>query len=177
MKKLIILAVVAMLVFSGITHAGAITIDKDEVNAIFKQDTFGDTPISIRFNEPQTIVAPQFLSIDTLEDLQGLYSLVPNQGPTIVAFFVDIIFECGQVEVAEDGRYFGCAQKPGNYQVLNSTVAALEPSQLLAHEIGHNLGLEHQTLGLMTTHLGVWWRGTLRRSGHCYLAQPVGADG
>jgi hypothetical protein len=36
---------------------------------------------------------------------------------------------------------------------LNSVKAVEFPAKLLAHEIGHNLGLEHTSLGLMTTHL------------------------
>ena len=148
------MATLAILVAPAIAEAGAIVIDEVGVNQIFSQESFGDTPISIRFNSPQIIVAPEFLVIDSVEELQALYSLVPNPAPTVVAFFVDIIWECATVEVAEEGRYFGCAQKPGNFHVLNSTVAALEPSKLISHELGHNFGLEHIPLGLMTTHLG-----------------------
>ena len=104
--------------------AGAITIDEAGVNAIFSQESFGDTPVSIRFDAPQTIVAPQFLVLHTIEDLQKLYSLVPNVAPTVVVFFVDTIWACDTVDLSSDGRYFGCANKPGNYQVLNSTKAA-----------------------------------------------------
>jgi PEP-CTERM motif-containing protein len=37
---------------------------------------------------------------------------------------------------------------------LSSTKAVEEPSKLIAHELGHNLGLLHASLGLMTSHLG-----------------------
>ncbi len=143
----------AILLAPAIAKAGAITIDEAGVNAIFSQESFGDTPVSIRFNPPQTIVAPQYLVINTLADLQGLYSLVPNPAPTVVVFFVDTIDACGTVDVSADGRYFGCAQLPGNFQVLNSAKAAEFPAKLLAHELGHNFGLEHTTLGLMTPQL------------------------
>src|SRR4051794_3763935 len=90
------IAVLAMLTCSGIAQAGAITIDEVGLNAIFSQESFGDTPISIRFNPAQTIVAPEFLVINTLEDFQALYSLVPDPAPTVVAFFVDLLNACGQ---------------------------------------------------------------------------------
>jgi hypothetical protein len=136
-----------------IAKAGAITIDEAGVNAIFSQESFGDTPVSVRFNPPETIVAPQYLVINTLADLQGLYSLVPNPFPTIAAFFVDTIRACGQVDVSDDGTDYGCAQLPGNFQVLNSKKAVAFPAKLMAHELGHNFGLEHTSLGLMTSRL------------------------
>jgi Metallo-peptidase family M12B Reprolysin-like len=136
-----------------IAKAGAITIDEAGVNAIFSQESFGDTPVSVRFNPPETIVAPQYLVINTLADLQGLYSLVPNPFPTIAAFFVDTIRACGQVDVSDDGSDYGCAQLPGNFQVLNSKKAVEFPAKLMAHELGHNFGLEHTSLGLMTSRL------------------------
>lgn len=140
----------AILLAPAIAEAGAITIDEAGVNEIFSQESFGNTPVSIRFNPPQTIVAPQYLVINTLADLQGLYSLVPNPAPGVAVFFVDTINACGTVDVSADGRYFGCAQLPGNFQAVNSARAAQYPAKLFAHELGHNFGLEHTSLGLMT---------------------------
>jgi hypothetical protein len=147
------MAALAILVAPTMAKAGAIVIDEEGLNEIFSQESFGNTPISFRFNAPQTIVAPQFLVIDTIQELQALYSLVPNPAPTVAAFFVDVIWPCATVETSTEGAYFGCAQKPGNHQVLNSSIAALFPAKLLAHEIGHNLGLGHTSLGLMTAGL------------------------
>jgi hypothetical protein len=135
-------------------QAGQVVIDPAGMNALFSQPSFGDTPISIRFNPPQQIVAPQLLVINTLADLQALYSLAPDPAPTVDAFFVDQINACATVEGTIDGRYYGCAQLPGNLMVENSTVAELYTVELMGHELGHNLNLEHTTLGLMTALLG-----------------------
>jgi hypothetical protein len=143
-----------ILLLPAIAHAGYVTIDQAAVNAIFSQESFGDTPVSIRFNAPETIVAPQYLVINTLQDLQGLYSLVPNPFPTIAAFFVDTIWACGNADVLSSGAYYGCANLPGNFQVIDSSAAVTYPSKLISHELGHNLGLEHASLGLMTAGLG-----------------------
>jgi hypothetical protein len=85
-SAVIAMAALAILLAPAIAEAGAITIDEAGVNEIFSQESFGNTPVSIRFNQPLTIVAPQFLVINTLADLQGLYSLVPNPFPTIAVF-------------------------------------------------------------------------------------------
>ncbi len=150
----IIMASFAILLSSANAQAGYITIDAAGMNAIFSQASFGDTPISIRFNAPVEIVAPQLLVINTLADLQALYSLAPNSAPTVDAFFVDQLNACAIVESTSSGHYNGCAQLPGNLMVEDSSVAALHAAELMGHELGHNLNLEHTTLGLMTPNLG-----------------------
>lgn len=148
------IVIAVLLALQGSAQAGMVTIDEVGVNAIFSQETFGNAPVSIRFNPAQTIVAPDLLVINTASDLQTLYSLVPNPSPGVAAFFVDIINACVTVDVAEDGKYFGCGQLPGNFMVLNSNKAQLVPADLIAHELGHNFGLQHTSLGLMSPLLG-----------------------
>ena len=48
----------------------------------------------------------------------------------------------------------GRATRPGNFQVIDSSAAVIYPSKLISHELGHNLNLEHASLGLMTAGLG-----------------------
>lgn len=120
------------------------------MNAIFSQTSFGDTPISIRFNPPGQIVAPELLVIDDLTELQALYALATDPAPTVVAFFVDELNACGTVEVTVNGAYNGCAQLPGRFLVEISQAAELYPDTLMAHELGHNLNLNHIPLGLMS---------------------------
>src|SRR3954452_17376824 len=52
------MAALAILLLSASAQAGYITLDVPGMNAIFSQDSFDDTPISIRFNPSVTIVAP-----------------------------------------------------------------------------------------------------------------------
>jgi hypothetical protein len=146
----LVMAVLAILLSTAICEAAMVTIDEAGINAIFSQPSFGDTPISIRFNPVVDIVAPDLLVIDNLTELQALYALAPDPAPTVVAFFVDLIKVCGIVEEVNAGDWNGCAQLPGRTMVLDSSAAALNPANLLAHELGHNLGLEHSGNGLMS---------------------------
>src|SRR5689334_15888677 len=122
----LMMAALAVLLSSAIAEAASITIDEAGMNAIFSQASFDDTPISIRFNPPVHIVAPQLLVINTLADLQALYKLAPDPAPTVGAFFVDELNACGTVEPTVNGHYNGCAQFPGNFMVEDSTAAKLD---------------------------------------------------
>jgi Gametolysin peptidase M11 len=146
----LIMPVLAVLLSSAIAEAATVTIDEGGMNAVFSQPSFGDTPIGIRFNPVQEIVAPNLLIIDNLTELQALYALVPYPAPTVFAFFVDLIKVCTTVEEVEAGDWNGCAQLPGHALVLDSNSAELNPANLMAHELGHNLGLEHSGIGLMS---------------------------
>jgi hypothetical protein len=146
----LIIAALAILLSSAIGQAASVTIDEAGINAIFSQASFGDTPISIRFNPIRQIVAPDLLVINDLTELQALYALAPDPAPTVVAFFVDQLNACGTVEANTDGHYNGCAQLPGRFLVVDFHAAEVYPSTLVAHELGHNLGLGHMPLGLMS---------------------------
>jgi len=146
----LILAALAILLSPPIGQAAVVTIDEAGMNAIFSQASFGGTPISIRFNPSRQIVAPDLLVVDDLTELQALYALATDPAPTVVAFFVDQLDACGNVEANTDGRYNGCAQLPGRFLVEDFHAAELFPSTLMAHEVGHNLNLQHIPLGLMS---------------------------
>jgi hypothetical protein len=150
----LIMAALAILLSSSIGQAASIVIDEAEMNAIFSQPSFDDTPISIRFNLPRQIVAPELLIIDSLTELQALYNLVPDPAPAVVAFFVDQLNVCDTVEVSVNGAYNGCAQFPGRFLVEDFNAAELDPAELMGHELGHNLDLGHIPLGLMAPMLG-----------------------
>jgi hypothetical protein len=139
----LMMAALAVLLLPAIAEAASITIDEAGMNAIFSQASFDGTPISIRFNTPVQIVAPQLLRINTLADLQALYKLAPDPAPTVDAFFVDDLNACGTVEPTVNGALAGCAQLPGHIFVEDSAAAELSPATLMGHELGHNLNLEH----------------------------------
>jgi hypothetical protein len=140
------IAALAILLLSASAQAGFITIDPAGMNAIFSQESFGDTPISIRFDPAIQIVAPQLLVINTPADEQALLNLAPDPAPTVDAFFVDQINRCDQTEI----EHYGCAQLPGHILWENSTAAELDAAVLMAHELGHNLDLLHFSSGLMS---------------------------
>jgi len=145
----LIMATLAILLSSTSAQAGFITIDPAGINAIYSQPSFGNTPISIRFDPALQIVAPQLLVINTPADEQALLNLAPDPAPTVDAFFVDQINICGQTEI----EHFGCAQLPGHILWENSTEAETHAAELMGHELGHNLGLLHFPLGLMVNFL------------------------
>ena len=138
-----ILAALAILLSPALAQAAQIVIDDPGMNVIFSQASFGDTPISIRFNAPRQIVAPELLVIDTLAQLQALFNLAPDPAPTVDAFFVDELNACGAVEPQVNGALAGCAQLPGHVFVEDFNFAELSPATLMGHELGHNLNLQH----------------------------------
>jgi hypothetical protein len=139
----LIMAALSILLSPAIAKAASIVIDEAEMNAIFSQPSFDGTPVSIRFNPPEQIVAPELLVINNLTELQALFNLAPDPAPTVDAFFVDQLNVCGSVEPKVNGAVAGCAQLPGHIFVEDLAAAELSPATLMGHELGHNLNLEH----------------------------------
>ena len=152
----LMMAALAILLSFATGEAASVVIDEAGMNAIFSQPSFGDTPISIRFNAPRQIVAPELLVIDNIAELQALYNLATDPAPTVTAFFVDQINACDTVPDISggSGHYRGCAQLPGRFMVEDFHEAELEPAELMGHELGHATNLGHSSLGLMTAILG-----------------------
>ncbi len=139
----LLLAALAIFALPSASEAAAIAIDQPGMEAIFSQASFGSTPISIRFNAPRFIVAPQLLDIKDQADLKALEDLAPDPAPTVDAFFVNQVDACGFPEPTPAGLFAGCAQLPGHVFVEESASAALSPATLMGHELGHNLDLPH----------------------------------
>jgi len=137
-------AALAILLLSPIAEAAHVVIDEVEMNALFSQPSFGNTPISIRFNPARQITAPELLVVDNLAELKALYDLATDPAPTVTAFFVDQLNVCGAAELDVNGTWHGCAQLPGHLFVENFPSAQLEPAILMGHELGHTLNLEHE---------------------------------
>lgn len=134
---------------TGAASAGYVTFYEGAMDTIFSQAAFGAFPIDIRFNTPLYVVAPTLLDINLDHDAEfsgpGL-SLsskanelgVPNF--TVAIFFVDKISYCG----GTGSNIIGCGSTPGGLIALNSDAAAgSNGAALMAHELGHNLGLPH----------------------------------
>ena len=133
--------------FSGTaTQAAFVTIDVEGLNEIYSQDSFGDTPLTIIFNEVTELVAPNLLDITTDAEVLELYDL--HQGPENIVnfFFVDTIDSCDGFNV----NIVGCGEVGGNDFAVESEFADSEfNAELLGHELAHNLGLLHTTGGLL----------------------------
>lgn len=123
-------------------------ISTPNLNAIYGQPTFGSNPIQIHWLSPgASVVNAALTSIDTDAELISLFRLAPaSAGPGIgtftTVFFVDQINFCG----SPGGGIVGCGQQPGDVLMVNSFYAAGSTgAELIAHELGHNLDLGHNS--------------------------------
>ncbi len=128
---------------AGAASAGFITTNESGLDAIFSQGSFGSTTIDTSFNAGLTVANSASLSIDSDAEFDSLFNLSVYSGRdsnTISMFFVDAINFCGA-----PGSYAGCASNSSNLLVLSSSdVSRVDiGANLEAHELGHNLGLDH----------------------------------
>jgi hypothetical protein len=124
--------------------AGFVSTNEVKLDAIFHQAAFDGTPIDVFFNPTVTIHRPDLLTISTEQQMNAVFGL-GRDDPTIDIFFVDKINECGG---DLSPKIIGCGQEPGNRIVVESQFAASNSgAPLIAHELGHNLGLDHFTAG------------------------------
>jgi hypothetical protein len=138
---------VALIGGSGVASAGIVTFDEAAMDSIFSQDAFGLFDIDIRFNTPLSVIAPALADINSDAEFSGgvpsLGALATSLGVpafTVSIFFVDKISYCG----GTGSNIIGCGSNPGSLIALNSDAAAgSRGAALMAHELGHNLGLSH----------------------------------
>jgi hypothetical protein len=136
------LALAALLLSGTLVHAGYVAIDEPALDAIFGQPLakWGWSPIDVRVAPSASYADSALTSIDDDGELWRLFSLAPRRSRTIEVFFVDSINSCGGYAP----NVIGCGLQPGNALVVSSQWAASRwGPALLAHELGHNLGLEH----------------------------------
>lgn len=141
----------AVMAGAGAASAGYVTFDEAAMDAIFAQTSFGQFDIDIRFNAPLSVVAPSLLDINDDAEFSGaapsLSALVQTLGVpalTVSIFFVDKISFCG----GPGSNIIGCGSNPGSLIALQSAAAAgANGAELMAHELGHNLGLDHLAVG------------------------------
>ena len=129
-----------LLFAASASWAGFITNNEAGLDAIFSQSGFGASTIDTRFNASRSVANSSLLSIDSDAEFDSLSSLSVFSPPnTINIFFVDAITFCGG-----SGNFVGCASTPGNLIALQSSFASQARGAIgEAHEIGHNLGLDH----------------------------------
>lgn len=128
-----------LLALSAWSNAALVTTQEAALDDIFSQASFGADTIDIRFNAQQSINSAAFLTIDNESELLALFAQA-NDFPAVNLYFVDAVNYCGSYNVA----IVGCAARPGNDLVVESGIAAgALGAELIAHELGHNLGLGH----------------------------------
>jgi len=148
-------------------HAGLAIFDAAEINKIYSQaPVFDATKIDIRFNPTVTLNQPSLLTINTDDQLQELFKL-GSGAPTVNLFFVDEINECGGETLP---AAIGCGEDKSNHIAVESGFAENKGtggnpglgSVLIAHELGHNLGLDHvaDATNLMNATLNGQWKLT-----------------
>ena len=122
--------------------AATITTQESALDAIFSQASFGMNTIDIRFGAAQTIVAPDLLDITSDAEIGTLFGMHIGPANVINFFYVDSISSCGTI----DPNIIGCAAlNDPNLVVESSFAAGPNGAELLAHELAHNLGLDHNS--------------------------------
>lgn len=137
----------ALIGLAGVAQAASVSFSEAAMDDIFSQTSFGTHPVDIRFNPSLWVVAPSLLSIDSNAEFDGaanslaaLVGTLAIPANTVSIFFVDAITYCG----GPGSNIIGCGSEPGSLIALDSTAAAgSHGAALMAHELGHNLGLGH----------------------------------
>lgn len=89
------------------------------------------------------IIAPSLLNITSNAEVSQLFNLHIGALNIVNFYFIDTISACGGTINA---GIVGCGELPGNDFVVESSFASGRfGGELLAHELGHNLGLAHLT--------------------------------
>lgn len=139
----------AALAVASTSQAAYVTIDEAALDSIFSQTSFGNSRIDIRIGGVTQIVRPDLLAITTDAQVNTLFGLHSGGANVVNFYFIDTIDSCSGFNV----NIIGCGETPGNDFVVESVWAADNTvqaggysfgAQLLAHELGHNLGLNHR---------------------------------
>ncbi len=151
MNILKILLITAIMLASYQAKAGFITTNESDLDSIFSQSSFGSMPIDIRIGLASELVLPDFLDITTDAEVNQLFDMHIGGVNVVNFYFIDTISACGGLI---NVNYVGCGEYFGNDFVVESSFAASSlGGELLAHELSHNLGLDHRSGGLMNPSL------------------------
>lgn len=122
-------------------QAAFITTNETDLDAIFSQPSFGNMPIDIRIGPASELIFPDLLDITSDAEVSQLFNLHVGAFNVVNFYFIDTISACGG---SINTGFVGCGETPGNDFVVESSFAAGGfGAELLAHELAHNLGLDH----------------------------------
>jgi len=133
------------LLFAGVPEARAafVTTNETGLDGVYSQPSFGANTIDIRFMPTVTFSNGDLLNITTEAGIDALFAF--NDGPAsniISMYFVDTLDFCSSFNAS----IVGCSTLGGNDIAVESVFAASgSGTELLAHEIGHSLNLDHVT--------------------------------
>ena len=148
--KLRFVGVLLALIAAPLSHAAFVTIDEAGMDAVYSQASFGNTPVDIRIGPQTELVRPDLLNIQTDAQIFDLFGQHVGPQNVVNFYFVDIIDSCGGYNVL----IVGCGETPGqDFAVESNFAAGAFGTEILAHELGHNLGLPHRAGGLMNPFL------------------------
>jgi hypothetical protein len=131
------------LLVSPISQAAFITTNEAAMDEIYSQSSFGQSIIDIRIGTASELVFPELLDITTSAEVTQLFNQHIGPANVVNFYFIDTISACGSTVTA---GIVGCGEYFGNDFVVESSYAAGSyGGELLAHELGHNLGLPHMS--------------------------------
>ena len=139
------------MLLAPLSQAAFVTIDEAGMDAVFSQASFGSNKVDIRIGAVTQLVRPDLLDIGADAEIDALFGLHVGAGNVVNFYFIDSIHDsCG----VAGASVIGCGEFPGNDFLVESVYASdvsipgggntTVGVQLLSHELGHNLGLDHQ---------------------------------
>jgi len=141
MKVLNSLVLIIGLLTVSHAKAGFITTNEFALDTIFSQASFGNMPIDIRIGTASELIFPSLLDITSDAEVNQLFNMHAGGLNVVNFYFIDTISACGGFIIT---GIVGCGEFFGNDFVVESSFAASGfGGELLAHELGHNLGLDH----------------------------------